>query len=141
MINTCLIQQYPNMPMTYAYSQKAPPQNEVFISQVFHESFPILNIAVLEGTPAKDKAQSQDNMDENEGSMSSEKDAEDTQDQEESLQDSQNQTEEDIKEDELGKEKEDDYQIAEPFTQSGAVILTTTFPRCGTIFRSIYSCL
>lgn len=126
MINTYLIQQYPNMPMAYVYSQKAPPQNEAVISQIFHESFPILNIAVLEGNPAKDKAQSQDNAHENERPMSSEKDAEDTQDQEdqsqeESLQDSQNQTEEQIKEDEL--EKEDDYQIAQPFTQSGAVIL------------------
>lgn len=124
MINTYLIQQYPNMPMAYVYSQKAPSQNEAFISQIFHESFPILNIAVLEGSPAKDKAQSQANMDENERPMSSEKDAEDTQDQEESLQDSQNKTEEQSKEDELGKEKEDDYQIAEPFSQSGAVILT-----------------
>lgn len=113
--------------MAYVYKEKT--QNEILISNIIQEPFWRLNIPVLEGSITKDQSQTSENKNQDEQSSASEKSSKQDHPREDETKEdcessAQDQTEEHSEQDQLEQEREDDYQIAHPFTHSGAVILT-----------------
>lgn len=125
MINTCLIQQYS---APYVYCQKNQSQHEILSNQVLQDPFWKLNFPVLEGSPAKDQFATSENDEskeqEIESSESIEQAQEDQSNKEKQEENKTSVSDQSQEEEDLSKKEDDDYQIAKPFTHSGAVILT-----------------
>lgn len=126
MINICFVEQYPITTAAYVHMERAQSQNEILISQIIQDPLWKFNLPVLEGYETKEDQNSIESNNQKEDKSSSLEQSEEQQSQIDSHSLSQESTEELNSEivDEDQEKEEDDYQIAKPFTHSGAVILS-----------------